>query len=931
MIFLFLKTYLKKTNIIKKYFINLIFDFLLKLSNKMGCSNICRQNQIKINQIDIENVESSKNVILSNCDDLKSKYLNNKSTYFLTKTHSMVPLTNTNRLLNSNLTLIKPDNSSLEDEPQLNYILSNNILGKYLSDNERRELIKKMQLYEASQGTIIYNESSIGKVYYIIKEGMVEKKEKKKNKILTQWDVFGELSLIINTKRGKVAKALTNVSLWALENDLLRNMIIEKNTKDYIDRENIINSSKILAQISPIDKKKLALNLIFLHIKKNTYLLKEDYEIENLFFVKEGTACYYKNNKMREFFKGDLIGLISFLNGCKSIVDIKAKTDLLVYILPIKVIKEIFSNSEKMFISFLLESSFLKYFKYVNRAFIKMITSCFDLNFYHEGELIYEKGFNIKSTFSILIHGKIKGKNLQSGDLIYSDFFLENDNNSIVDIDLIAQTEVLILTTTVEKLKEFSNYDIKKLIERSKLYNTIYGIDILNPLRYSKIEKIINNLKILNYCQDEIVVKEGETGDKLFIIKEGIFQCYHKNKLIKTFKPYDFFGEKNVVLNGIKDITVISKRDNSKLYYINKKNLQKILEEENIMTFLSERVIFQEKNVELKDLNYIKTLGEGSFGIVYLVKEKEKEPITYYALKRIKMSKVEKENFTSCIEMEKKILLQIEHPFIIKLIKTLKDKNYIYFLEEYINGISLSKILQKKGRLEKNITQFYIGSLLICVEYLNQKHIIHRDIKPDNILIVNNGYIKLIDFGTSKIIENNFTTTVIGSPLYMAPEILLAETYSYNCDIWSISICFYELICGKYPFINYDNDMEEDDPLVLYKAILNAELSFPSFIKEQKFINLITKLLTRNPTQRLCNINLIKNDVYFENFDWDSLYDLTFKAPFIPDLNKISFKISNKEELDLLDFFNKNSNDKYKIINDNSEQHQQFLEWFENF
>ena len=160
MIFLFLKTYLKKTNIInnylyKKYFINLIFDFLLKLSNKMGCSNICRQNQIKINQIDIENVESSKNVILSNCDDLKSKYLNNKSTYFLTKTHSMVPLTNTNRLLNSNLTLIKPDNSSLEDEPQLNYILSNNILGKYLSDNERRELIKKMQLYEASQGTII--------------------------------------------------------------------------------------------------------------------------------------------------------------------------------------------------------------------------------------------------------------------------------------------------------------------------------------------------------------------------------------------------------------------------------------------------------------------------------------------------------------------------------------------------------------------------------------------------------------------------------------------------------------------------------------------------------------------------------------------------------------------------------------------------------
>ena len=146
----------------------------------MGCSNICRQNEIKINQINIENIDSPKN-ILSNCDDMKSKSVfNNKSTYFLTKTHSMLPLTNTNRIINNNLILIKPDNSSLEDEPQLNYILSNNILGKYLSDDERRELIKKMQLYEANEGTIIYNESSIGKLYYIIKEGMVEKKEKKK-------------------------------------------------------------------------------------------------------------------------------------------------------------------------------------------------------------------------------------------------------------------------------------------------------------------------------------------------------------------------------------------------------------------------------------------------------------------------------------------------------------------------------------------------------------------------------------------------------------------------------------------------------------------------------------------------------------------------------------------------------------------------------
>ena len=180
----------------------------------------------------------------------------------------------------------------------------------------------------------------------------------------------------------------------------------------------------------------------------------------------------------------------------------------------------------------------------------------------------------------------------------------------------------------------------------------------------------------------------------------------------------------------------------------------------------------------------------------------------FYALKQISKSKIDLKQIHSNIETEKRIMLKIDHPFIVKLVKTLKDSNNIYLLMEYINGKELFEVLRDIGLLGNYEAQFYGASMILVCNYLHHRKIIYRDIKPENILVSENGYIKLIDFGTSKIIFNR-TATVIGTPQYMAPEVIMGEGYSFSVDYWSIGICLFEFICGEVPFGEKSTDPKE--------------------------------------------------------------------------------------------------------------------------
>ena len=116
-----------------------------------------------------------------------------------------------------------------------------------------------------------------------------------------------------------------------------------------------------------------------------------------------------------------------------------------------------------------------------------------------------------------------------------------------------------------------------------------------------------------------------------------------------------------------------------------------------------------------------------------------------------------------------------------KLVKCFKDSQRVYFLVEYVAGMSLFDVSMKLGLISYESAKFYIGSLIIILNYLHERDILYRDLKPENIIIDSQGYPKMIDFGTSKITKER-SYTVLGTPHYMAPEIILSKGYGHEVD-----------------------------------------------------------------------------------------------------------------------------------------------------
>ena len=130
---------------------------------------------------------------------------------------------------------------------------------------------------------------------------------------------------------------------------------------------------------------------------------------------------------------------------------------------------------------------------------------------------------------------------------------------------------------------------------------------------------------------------------------------------------------------------------------------------------------------------------------------------------------------------------------IMKLVKTLKDSDRVYFLTEYINGIDLFDALRSIGLATDADAKFYSGCMLLALDHLYEKKIVHRDLKPENTMVDEQGYPKVIDFGTAKFISER-TYTVIGTPHYMAPEVLMGRGYGIAVDVWSLGIMLYEFL-----------------------------------------------------------------------------------------------------------------------------------------
>ena len=784
-----------------------------------------------------------------------------------------------------NLEIIHKNNPNKEDYDLIYGIIDKHFFMQTLNQQARNEIIITMSLCKVKKNTVLFTQGSLGNYWYIIHEGKLEKIFDNVKKVeLNKGESFGELALIYDSPRDCTVNAITDCELWVLKREVFRKIL------DYLFTLNYDENRKFLDAINlPLDnsfKAILANNLLQQIYKKGEVICKEGDLGNCMYIIKSGEINCVKNGKVvRVLKKGDNFGQKAILEGNRRTLDIIAKTDCTLCSISVEFFKtQLGSNyKESLYFGFLnLAFQNSNHFKIINSKMLEKVFPFFTFKNYKYQEIIFKKGDLLHNKIYIVLEGNIVNKLTSRIEANRYGFFNEKDiyENKQISIsqDLIAEPDCLLASISFDKLKNELGGNMQNIQKKSNQMTSIDQIALFKNLSEDKIELIESKLKIEKFENGRKIISQGETGDTFYIIKTGRVDFFVNSKYVRSLNDNEEFGQRALIINEKRSATAIA--NGPVVCYTLTANVFKSILEPNLLAYFQKKFYLEDNTIELKDLDNIKELGSGNFGFVNLVRSRKNKQL--YAIKAQNLYQIKKEKLESCVELEKNTLLKVDHPFIMKMVKYLKNEYFIFFLMEYIRGKELWEVIRDIGLLNKQQTQFYGGSMLLALNYLHKKKIIYRDLKPENIMVNDMGYIKIIDFGTVKEIKER-TTTIIGTPHYMAPEIVKGTGYTFQIDIWSIAVCMYEFFCGKLPF-----GEEYDDPMDVYKAVNKEELKFPPFVHDFEFINLLTKMLKKSPTSRLWQFEQIKEEPYFKKFEWNKLISLSLTPPY-----QIKFKPEN--------------------------------------
>jgi len=276
-------------------------------------------------------------------------------------------------------------------------------------------------------------------------------------------------------------------------------------------------------------------------------------------------------------------------------------------------------------------------------------------------------------------------------------------------------------------------------------------------------------------------------------------------------------------------------------------------------------------------------IGVGTFGRVRVaevssVKDEHHQPVVI-AIKIMKKTELVRLKQVEHVKNEVHILQAIDHPFIATLYHSFMDDRNLYLLQEFVPGGQLYRLIGHNQRLPNNSARFYAAQVVMAMQYFHGEHIIYRDLNPENVLLDEQGYVKLVDFGFAKRINlddiSAKTWTLCGTPEYLAPEIIQSKGHSKEVDWWALGILMHEMLAGFPPY--YDQDQFK-----IYQQILGPKKEFPKHF-EPHAVELIGKLLTKERKARIGSSKNgaedIKKHKWYRGLNWAALYNRTMSVP----------------------------------------------------
>lgn len=736
-----------------------------------------------------------------------------------------------------------------------------------LEDDKIDTVLNTMEYLEFKAGEAVVRQGQVGRTFFVVHEGTLSVTvDRHVTNTVTRGMAFGGLALLYHCPRTASVTAASPTGCWGASGAALAKVLQEKARATYAENRKFVDAMQLFNGLSPKQKDVIAEGLYVESFEAGSRVATEGEVAAAIYTSKSGDLRVIKGGKVSasgELHGGVEIGrmkpgecfgdqeLIKEEKYCSTVI---ADGHCTMLAIGANHLKEALGGNVRatlekaLLITGVRKSPVMSQF---SPALQEIIIGKMSTHWYKQGEHIEDVRFAMVLEGTVIAgiiafsRGSVFEKEEEGFSCEQSGATSPPAGTKKVAGEGGCQIVMLRKEAFMEALKDTGVSDAtseNQAIDFARRLLVVKKVHVFRHLSNEQTDMLAKACTSKKYKQGEMVFKQSEMGTEFFIIAQGEVKVSINGNVIRTMGRNAYFGERALLFEEPRSATIDVTSKEADIWSVDKAIFTKIIEGK-MQTQLMERIKLQDTSVTMKDIRHVKVIGAGAAGVVRLVEHKQTK--TRYALKRVKKKrgKIPEE-----VERECKLLAENDHPFVMHMVKTFETPKSVYMLTELITGGELHAAIRTIPTvLSRAQAQFYTGSLVLVLEELAGRYIVYRDLKPENVMLDNQGYLKLVDFGIAKKLAEgkNQTFTVIGTPHYMAPEVLQGRGYGVEVDIWSLGVLLFEFVCGYLPFAD-----DLDNPTEVCQAVLKASLQFPPRYRDLPGKTLMTGMLRRQPRKR---------------------------------------------------------------------------------
>lgn len=811
-----------------------------------------------------------------------------------------------------------------------------------LADSDVTRIVDSMRFFRFPAGKVVVKEGDTGQYFFVIINGVLDSTSECEGLVNSygSGESFGGDVLLYGGRQPTTITAREDSSAWGVDGNTFRTVLIEVARTHHAENAGLLESCAIFANLDATQKAQISNLALLTEVHEaGDRIVTENQAVGAIYVVKSGELNVVVGgsvNSASQFTGGDIVSRLkpgdSFaktaaLNGGTSNVTVIAETPCTLICVSVEQMKALLGNDvssalESSVLANCLESSgFISQFTLREKRRIARMMNLKNVNpgescgksleviavvtgdVCRRGEVeVFLRAGQLRETSRLSeAYRRISQRSLSTPQAL-----LDPDGLS----DLVAGAKGARIATLMKENLAAALGDPQvtgttaETIEHARRLLQARKVPLFHHLTEAQIEALVQSFSSVTFHRDDVIFEQGSVGRECWVIAKGEVEEHFADGSSRTISRGGHFGVKALVLRKARRCSVRVSSLTAELWQLGQDIFDEVVTGQ-VREELERKCLLQDSPVELKDLRPIKVIGKGGYGTVRMVEHKDSG--LRYALKRVKLPKQRSE--ASQLRRECALLAEVNHPLIMMLVKTFEIGRDMYILTELICGGDLFGALDKIQRtLQRWEAQFYAGSLILVLEYLSDRYIVFRDLKPENVLLDAHGYIKLIDFGVAKKLQgpHDRSYSACGSYNFMAPEVANADPsldkgYGTEADIWSLGVMLFEFVCGYLPFGHEVSDMK-----TILKEVREKNLEFPKIYTDRVGKGLIRGMLRKDPALRLGagidGYRSLRDHEYFQ-LENGNLFDMILgrqlRAPYAA--GEESYQIEAAEEDQLSD------------------------------